>query len=95
MPEPEKNMGEKNPEVHELEIEEISLAEECEKRAHFDGTWFLPDLSQSTVLDVVAACQLCRSKHNETTLIKGTLRSNSNFKTHLKVGHVILFHCFR
>lgn len=72
-------------------IEKASLEEECNKRPYLDGTWFVPDLSQSFNGKVCGICQICKEEFNKNCVISGNLNSSSNFKTHLKVSCFKLF----
>lgn len=73
-------------------IERASLEEECSKRPYLDGTWFVPDLSQSSFNGKVCGiCQICKEEFNKNCIISGNLNSSSNFKTHLKVSCFKLF----
>lgn len=93
----------KNPEkVPERAIEKIiegsSLEEECAKRPFLDGTWFRPHLASSSFAKGVnAECQLCEPQpEDELRLIKGSLHSVSNYKSHIKViWFSIIFDFFR
>ncbi|XP_057336009.1 uncharacterized protein LOC130674635 [Microplitis mediator] len=64
------------------------LLEQCNLRAYLDGTYFVPDLEQSTFDGtIVATCQLCQSEYQKDQTISGLLKVSSNFTSHVKKMH--------
>lgn len=68
-------------------IEGPSLGDECAKRPFLDGTWFRPDMATSSFQKGVnAVCVTCGlDEDGNPRLIKGSLHSVSNYKSHIKV----------
>lgn len=64
------------------------LEEACKSTAYLDGRFFKPDIKADSSKDSISAiCQLCPDKK----IIKGPIRSSSNFISHLKVNYVLIY----
>lgn len=69
-----------------------SLAVECSKRPYLDGTWFKPDIENSSFeKGVDAFCQICIvDADSEPRATKGVLQSISNYKSHIQVILILI-----